>query len=215
MAALVLLASCRTNDIAKYPLSNSSILYRTSIAGDAAEVHMDIERPSNDIFSGIATAIGSGVASIEASQKLFRATNPDSLAAGLTLGVQSALSTYFHTRSVASASDNPTYIVEVQLEKYELHSSRSVLYATVHGSARVINAANAKVIWEDDETIRVPLRDYTGTDPNTVLGTAYSILNASNLLSMSDEQLAHVMQQAAEEAGRELGEELREDATGD
>ncbi len=216
LCVLVLLASCRTNNIAQYPLNNRTVLYRTTVAGDAAETHMHISSPSGNTFSEIFTTLGAGIAGVEAERKLRRAINADSLAANLTLGVENVLRTYFNTRTASSPADTPSYVVEIQLEKYELRSGEHGVYAAVSGSTRILQTGTGKLIWENCESVNIPLRHtHTGRLAGRSVGTAISIFNASELLSMSDEELAQVMQEAAEEAGRDLGEELREDAASD
>lgn len=208
VGALLALSSCRTNDIARYPIKDQNILYRTTVAGDAAETHVHITSPSSNPISVILTDIGAGIAGIETQAKINRVINPDSLGLGLTAGVQDILQTYFGARTVTSSTNSPAYIVEVYLEKYQIHSGDNGLYAQVRGQAKIYQAGSARLLWETDESTSVPLsRVGTSSGRRSVAG----IFNASELISMSDEELRSVLIQAAEEVGRRIGNQLKED----
>lgn len=210
--ALLALSSCRTNNIARYPVKDQKILYRTSVAGDAAETHVHITSPSSNPVSVIITDIGAGIASIETQAKINRAINPDSLGNGLTSGVQDVLQTYFGARTVTSPTDAPAYIIEVTLEKYQIHSGDHGLYAHVKGEAKIYEAGTAKLLWETDESATVPLNrtgSYSGR--RGIAETAAGIFNASELVSMSDEELRDVLIRAAADVGRLIGDQLKED----
>lgn len=211
-AALLALTSCRTNDIARYPVRDQVILYRTSVAGDAADAHLHITGPSSNPVGNIFTDIGAGIAGMEARSKLSRAVVPDSLGKGLASGIQDVLRTYFGARTAVSPADSPAYIVEITLEKYQVHSGEYGLYARVEGEAKMYQTGTGRLLWETDESASVPLSRGGGYHgQRSIAGTAMSIFHASELLNMSDEELRNVLIRAAEEAGRIIGDQLRED----
>jgi hypothetical protein len=211
-AALLALSSCRTNDIARYPIKDQNVLYHTLVAGDAAETHVHITSPSSHPIGEILTGIGAGIANIETQAKISRAIDPDSLGSGLTLGIRDILHTYFGARTVFSTSDSPVYIVEVHLEKYQIHSGDNGLYANVKGMTKIYQTGTGRLLWENNESISVPL-SRIGTSPGQ--RSVSGIVNASELLSMSDEDLRSSLIQAAQEVGRRIGEQLREDIAND
>lgn len=212
LCLIVILSSCRTNDIAKYSLKEQAILYRTTVASDAADAHTHISSPSANTVAEVFTDIGAGITSAEAQNKLVRAINPDSLAMALSTGVQDVLHTYFRSHAVNTANDNPAYIVEIELNTYRLHSGEHGVYARVTGTAKIFQAGSARLLWENCESVNVPLQRTHGAGwANRVAGTAISIANAAELMSTSEEELRTMMLRAAAEAGRDIGQQLRED----
>lgn len=215
LCLIALLTSCRTNDIAKHSLREQVILYRTTVASDAADAHTHISSPSTYADAQLFTDIGAGIASAEAQSKLLSAINPDSLAMALSTGVQEILHTYFRSRSANSPADTPAYIAEIELTTYRLHSGEYGVYARVTGTAKIFQARSARLLWENCESVDIPLqRTYGAGWANRVAGAATSIANAAELMSISSEELRAILLRAAAEAGRDIGQQLREDAAG-
>lgn len=214
LCSMACLSSCRTNSIAQHSLREQAIVYRTTVASDAADAHAHIASPSSNNTAQIFTDIGASITSGELQRKLTAAVQPDSLAMALTVGIQDILHTYFRARSVAGTADNPAYIVEIELQKYQIHSGTGGVYARVTGAAKVFQAGTAHLLWENSESVNVPLQRTAGTGWSSgTAGTAMSIANAADLMRVSEKELRAIMLRAAAEAGRNIGEQLREDAT--
>jgi hypothetical protein len=82
----------------------------------------------------------------------------------------------------------------------------------VRAKSRMIDRKTGSIIWDDAESHTVPLTHTFGAAfaPKAV-SSAASIYNAVELLSLSEEEIRSVIDQAAAQAGREIAETLRED----
>lgn len=210
-SAAFLFSSCgHTNNLEDYDLKNKSFLYQYRIPADAIDASTWISSPA-DGPAAIITVIGSSIASGEAIKKLQRAANPDTLALSLSKGIENVTTTYIGIRRVKNIDENPDFIVETVLDKYELHISDFGINAVVKGTTRIAERGTGKLIWEYDESQTVSMGDtwYAG-----VLGPGATVVGAFNvarLLNLPDAELRAVLKAAAEEAGSKIAEEFRDD----
>jgi hypothetical protein len=206
-----LFSSCgHTNELEKYDLKDKSFLYQYRIPGNAVDASTWVSSPT-DGPAAIITIIGSSIAGDEAVKKLERAANPDTLALALSKGIENVTSTYIGIRRAKSLEENPDFIVETVLDKYELHSSDFGISVKVDGTTRVAERGTGKIIWEYDESETISMSDtwYAG-----MLGPGSTVIGAFNiarLLNLPDSQLRAVLKAAAEEAGAKIAEEFRDD----
>jgi hypothetical protein len=205
-----LFSSCgHTNELEQYDLKSKSFLYQYRIPADAIDASTWVSSPDGP--AAIITIIGSSIAGDEAAKKLGRAANPDTLALALSKGIENVTSTYIGIRRAKSLEENPDFIVETVLDKYELHSSDYGINVKVEGTTRIAERGTGKVIWEydDSKTISMSNTWYAG-----MLGAGSTVVGAFNiarLLDLPDSELRAVLKAAAEEAGAKIAEEFRED----
>ncbi len=210
--SLLLIVGCsHTNNLSRNDLNGGTAMYRTLVSGDAASSSISVDNPTNHWAGDIAAMIGSAVLSSEASSKLDRAIRADSIAVALAAGMRQAVTDYTGLKTAAGAAENPTYIIEVELTEYSLVSGSTGISASVCGTARIIERAGGRLLWEDSEATTVPLSSTnyitTGREENTAQGAT----NAALLLDMEESEIRGFIGGAAGATGRLLGDQLRED----
>jgi hypothetical protein len=214
LAAALLAVGCgHTNNLAKYPVSGGSAVFRASVRGGAATSHVIVESPSSNAVAEVAAIVSSIAIGSSGRARLEQAIVGDSIAAAVARGVERSAIDYLSMRPVGSIDENPAFIVEVDVEEYALVSGSFGMMVRVKGHTRIIDRASGGIVWEDSEAHDVPLSQtlLAGFGPRVVRSAA-SIYNVVQLLQLSDEELRRVVNEGAAEAGREIGEELREDA---
>jgi hypothetical protein len=216
LAAVLVAGGCgHTNNLAKYNLAGSTALYRAYTSG-SAHTYAGIQNPaSKNVISGIIAAIGSGIVSEEGRKKLERAVVADTIAGAVARGMQQATTDYLSLRPVASVADDPEYLIETELTEYTLVSLSEGLFMRVKGKSRVIHRKTGAIVWENSESHTVPLSEtYLAGLAPAPIASGVSIFNAVRLLTLTEQEIATVVNQAATQAGREIGETLREDVAG-
>jgi len=217
LLALLLLAvavgGCgHTNNLAKYNVQGGTALFRAYASGSAGSyAHVESPAKHNTVLS-ILAAIGSGIVSDQGRKKLDDAINRDSIATSVAKGMRQATTDYLSITAVDSISQNPDFIIETEVTDFDVVSGSWGLSMHVRAKSRMIDRKTGSIIWDDAESHTVPLTHTFGAAfaPNAV-SSAASIYNAVELLSLSEEEIRSVIDQAAAQAGREIAETLRED----
>jgi hypothetical protein len=208
--AALLFSSCgHTNELEHYDLKNKSFLYQYRIPADAIDASTWISGPDGP--AGIITVVGGALAGDQVIKKLQHAANPDTIALALSAGIEDVTSKYLGIRRVRSVDDDPDFIVETILDKYELHSSDYGITARVKGTTRVAERGTGKIIWEYDEAETITMSDTWFAGMLGPGATVVGAFNIARLLNLPDEELRAVLKAAAQEAGAKIAEEFRED----
>lgn len=210
---LLVAGACgHTNKLAQYNLSGRTALFRTTIAGDAASSIAVIQPPNDNTTVGVIAAIGSVVVGIDGQKKLSRAINSDTISRSISLGVREATADYLSLKSVGEISDNPEVLVETELTDCKLVSASAGLVISVNGKSRLIDRRTGTVVWENSESHTVPVsQTYLAAIAPRAISSGFSIFNAVQLLTLTEDEIRAIVNMAAKDAGREIGETLRED----
>jgi hypothetical protein len=210
--ALLLGACGHTNNLAKYNVAGKSAYFRTIVSGDAASAFSSVENPAHNTITEVLAAVGSVIVTDQAHRKLERAINGDSIARAISNGTQQATSDYLSLHPVQSMADDPDIIVETELTDYRLVSGSLGMAVEVKGESRMIDRRTGRIIWDNSESKTIPLSEtYLAALGSRPVRSGVSIFNAVRLLSLSEEEIRQVVDNAATDAGREIGETLRED----
>lgn len=199
-----------TNNLARYKIGGRTAYFRTLVTGSAGS-SISVDNPSDHWAGDIAAIVGSIVLSDQASDKLARAINADSIALALGQGVEQSTIDYFDLHPVASLGDGPEYLVETELTEYRLISTAEGISAQVCGTSRIVHRASGAIVWEDSENRTVPLTVTTPSGDGTEARSASSATNATLLLSLEENELRRIINDAALTVGREIGDTLRDD----
>lgn len=208
-AAVAILQSCgHTNKLKDYSLKNQRMTFRSRWTGTFT-AEASIYTPVHNPMAHAAATIGGIAASAAATDKLEHAAKPDLLATSVASGIEDVLRTYLAVVPVHDSVGESVAIVETEVREFSLNSRESGIYAKVSANMRMLSRATGKVIWEDCESVSVPLRAgvHGGFDPMGIAG----IINAAQLADLPEAEVSRALVYAAEDAGRELGETLRED----
>ncbi len=213
---MLLIGGCaHTNELAKYELSKKGILFVNNTSPDAATIKVVTQTPSdqkkekNDLLNTIAS-VGSDILSSSSVDKITNSVRTDSMAVYVSDGLKNALITYLNIEPVSSLQDDPQFVVETTLEECKLVASASSVSVSVRAYARIIDRKSGNIVWDDDETQIIPIRqDYSDTKDNSA--TLNKVFSAVQLASLSEKQIQHVVNVAAKGAGKEMGETLRKD----
>jgi hypothetical protein len=205
------LASCgHTNELAHYKIKGATANYRSRVESGALKSTASISDTSSNPITNVAASIGSDAASRATEQKIASAISAESLAQFFAAGIRQSSKDYLQLRLVP---DNGQYIVESILQEFSVNSTSSGVDATVRGTSRIIDRASGKIIWEDQETNTVPLRNTPVTNGQTVSASLASAFNAAQLADLSISEIRTVLVNTADEAGKQMAETLRVDVS--
>ncbi len=210
---VLFLGACgHTNRLAQYDVAGKTALFRSSARSGATSGAAVIESPSKNSATEVLAAIGSVIVGDQARKKLDRAINGDSIAHAISQGIRTSTADYLNIRSVDGAGSDPDFIIETELTDCKLVSSSFGTSLRVRGNSRMIDRRSGAIVWEDAESHTIPLsRTYAAAFGPKVVSSGVSIFNAVQLLSLEEEEIRAVVDNAAMDAGREIGETLRED----
>jgi hypothetical protein len=209
LAATLSVQSCgHTNNLKEYSLREQHMTFRSRWTGKFS-AEANFHSPVHGAMGEVAAALGSMAASDAAGEKLEKAAKPELLAMSVSSGIEDVLRTYLKVVPVHDSVTDSKAIVETEIREFTLHSQQSGIYATVRANMRMLHREDGKVIWEDGESVSVPLHAGVrgALDPTGISG----IVNAAELANLSEEEIQKALTFAAEDAGHELGETLRED----
>ncbi len=213
----IFLSGCgHTNELAKYNLSGQGFMFTNYVNAEAKTIQVTTEKSyngnkkKNDIIS-VLTEIGSNIVTADVKNKLQNSISTDTLNSYISSGLEKALVTYLNINPVGSLKDDPQFIVETDLNKCELVSTKRGVFVRVNAESRIIDRHSGKIIWVNSESESAPVGNngYSedgNTDPNM-----NKAINAIQLAALSKEEIQNVINQAAITAGKMMGDTLRED----
>ena len=201
--------SCHTNNLKDYRLESAKVNYTHRVSGDAA-------RGSSNLYTGggvagVVGAIGSAAFNVEIAEKLDRVAKPEVLASAVSTKMQSAINAYL--RAATSGPDDASFLFETDLVEYSINCSSGGIYVNAKAECRLIDRSTGKIVWDDCESESVNLvQNVPGAIlSGTPVGAAVGVVQCSQLLEMSDDQLRRSLERAAEEVAHSIAETLRED----
>jgi hypothetical protein len=203
------------NEFARYDITNSTIYFKSSAKYSASNVRVNL---GEKIFTNknpveiILEEIGEGYTESEVQQKVNRAYKPDSVALSLSDGIKGGLRDYFNFTPVESSSNNPAYLFETRLVKFELLSGSGGIDARIAAEVLIVDRKSAKTVWRNTHSVRTPLKESViGYYPDGRVKTAVSIINAIRLMQMTVKEISDAIHVTTEELSYELTDELRYD----
>ena len=204
------------NEFARYDIRNSKILFKSSAKHSASNVRVNITKPDivsdNNPVEIILTEVGENIFSSNVQEKINRAYQPDTVSSRLSDGLKTGLGDYFNFTPVPAQSDNPDYLFETRLEKFELGSGSYGIYAGISAEVLIVDRKSAKTVWKNTERVSTPLKEaYYSYYPDKRVRTATSIINAVRLMNMTEEEIRDAINFTAEELAYELTDVLRND----
>lgn len=218
--AFVFFGCTHTNNLAKFNVSSSKILFKKYISPDLANVNVNFNTgygfDTKSIVTVVLGGLGSAYTEGQVREKFQKAINGDSLVTNISEGVRDGLLTYYKIIPVTALEEDPKFIVESRLQKFTLESNSYGIHARVKTKVIITDRNTAKTVWENDETSSVPLYDVLiNSFGNETIQTTKSIINAIRLMNMTEQELRIAINNAAEDAGKKQSETLREDIAGE
>ncbi len=218
-AGVILLGCGHTNRLAEYPVIGSTMLFSSTALPTAINPEVWIEPPPTDTATPppvswmltIASAAGEAITEAAAYKKLSEAIVPEELALAAGRGFQEAALRWLRVVPVRSLDDNPAFLAETILERYTLSSTPAGVYARVELRSRILHRSSARVVWEAQKSVSIPIQRTHGLAFVPGAATVTSAMNAARLLSLKTEELRQLFGNAAQAAGNQLGELLRKD----
>lgn len=220
-AFIIVFTGCRTNNLENYDLNRKKIFFEEVVASDArrVEIHNDTppsssekKKSTGEKIADIAVSIGNIIVSSDAEDKLIRAVNPDSVAFAVSDGVSSTLRKYLMVEPVWKLDDDVEFVATVTIEEIQLRSTSGALSIRVQAKTLITSRLDGEVVWENREAETYPLRrSFGGSEESAIGRTIQNALQATELASLSEEQLRFAVSDAAKKVGIEMAETLRKD----
>lgn len=225
IASTLLSIGCgHVNKLSTVKFRTSTVYSEYKVVGDAVRGVVCVGTESanpivNDSSKGVLRSvintvgtIGSAIATSSVESKIARSVSPDSLSWSVASEFERSLEMYAAIVPVRSLGEKPDFIAETLLERYELSSAPSGVFAKVSITSRIIERGTGKLIWENSESKTIGLSNLSPAGVHTPIGRRIGgIMNMIQILSMSSENVRGVLLAAATEAGRKMGETFRED----
>ena len=203
-----------TNELAKYRLTGLRYVSESSVESGAANVDISFDQMSagSNPVTGILVAIGEGITTAEATNKLERAVKPAGVAASIAHGFERDLIRYLEVQRGASGDSIPDLIVNTHLEELKFHSGSSGVFVKIKAQTTIIDRASAAIVWQNREETEMPIRNSGNATGVPILGTIVGIVNAAEFFKLSEKEIQDIVLSSAEDVGYLMGETLREDA---
>jgi hypothetical protein len=211
------IAGCSgVNEFAKYDIRNSKILFKSSAKHTASNVRINLTNPEilpgNSPIEIILTEVGENMMSSSVQEKIDKAYEPDTVSGKLSDGLMKGLLDYFNFTSVDTQGDNPDYLFETRLERFELSSGSYGMHALISAEVLIVDRKSAKTVWQNTERVSSPLKEaFYSYYPDRRVRTAVSIINAVRLMEMTEDEIRDAINFTAEELAYELTGVLRND----
>ena len=218
LSVLVIYSCSHVNHLDEYDLSGESVFFEEVVYAHVAQVSMSNEgnvktkSKEANIAIDIASSIGKSVVASEIEKKLQKAAHPEKMAKDISRGIETSMVKYFRIQKENELNDKSNFIVTTTLKQVEIISTASGVYAQVEAEVQIIDRNSGKEVWDysDRSSVGVKRSANTYTDGSTGINLG-GIIQTAELASLSEEQLAAAIKNAAEITGRNIAEVLRED----
>ena len=200
-----------TNELAKYPTAGLEYETQVRISTEAGDASVSVAPPTGNAFADILAAIGSGVTSAEAVAKLRRAVKPMGVAGAISEAFEQDAQRYLDIRPAKAPDGKPAFSIRTYLDQLQLQSHAEGIFLHVKSEITVISLSDGTIVWQDEEETDAPIRQTQGASLDPVAGTIAGIVNASQLLALSEAEIQDAVLSAARDVGMQIGEVLRED----
>ena len=205
-----LLSSCgHTNNLAQYPIADSTFTYHTVIEGRAT-VHSSIPSYDTTWVAHLITGIAEGASEVLIATKVER-IDPAYIAGAVTRQLSHDFRDMMNCRELAEQEGRPAYVVESRVHDCTLQSSSHDATFSLSLQVRILRERDRAVVWEDGESVTQLLSGEVGHVRRGPVKTVISGINAAAIIAMSDEQLRDVLIYAAESAAATLADEVYKD----
>jgi len=150
---ILLFAGCgHTNELVKFNLNNKTFYFEDSVAPDAQKVKVDFNSPLKvnvnlntgktktlgGLFSAI-SAVGSAIISSKTKDKLENALSGSKMASYVSSGIEKTLTQFYNIKNVGSLNNNPMFIVETELTKIQIGSTKDGVGVLVNAKSRIMD----------------------------------------------------------------------------
>jgi len=213
------LASCaHTNDLAKFEVKNSKILFKQIVSAQARTVKIEkfsevkSENDNKNDLSSLLKAVvevSNDILAADKQEKLQKLISTDALLSAISENLVESMSTYLEIVPVNNLSHNPDFISTVKLKSCKLLINKDKLAIYVEASANLIERATSKIVWENSESRQIPIQKNYGTELNA--GDLTDVVSALQLATLDEKQINLIIDEAADDVGSYMAETLRED----
>jgi hypothetical protein len=203
--------SCaHTNNLKQYKVEQAPVEFSHRISGDAARGNSNLSSGSTGL-AGVIDAVGNAAMSDGVAAKLDRVARPEMLATYISDHMKKMSGIYLKT--IADSTNGASYLFETELTRYQLQCSGGGITVYAEANCRLLERNTGKIVWEDCEAESVSLRKNVAGAllSGTAIGAAVGLVNCSQLLDMSDDELRRALERAAGEVAYQIAETLRED----
>lgn len=205
-----LLSSCgHTNNLAQYPIADSTFAFHTTMDGKAT-VHSSIPSYDTTWVAHLITGIAEGASNVLIASKVER-IDPAYIAGAVTRQFSHDFRDMMRCRELAEYEGRPTYVVESRVHDCTLQSSSHDATFSLSLQVRIVRERDGAVVWEDGESVTELLSGETGHLHRGPVKSVISGINAAAIIAMSDDQLRDVLIYAAESAAATLADEVYKD----
>ncbi len=205
-------AGCgHTNNLATYPTNGEEYETQSRISREAGGISVSMGPGTGNPFADIGIAIGTGAASLKALEKLSRAVKPEGVAGAISMAFEKDAVQYLRIHPAGGGVDTTGFLIRTNLDQFQIRSHPEGIYLHVKAEVTIISRRNGGIVWEDGEETDVPIRRTEGASIHPVAATIAGIVNAAQLLELSEAEIQDAVLFAAGEVGMQIGDVLRED----
>lgn len=216
------LTSCgHTNELAKFNVQGSKIMFRQIVAPAARTVKIEKfsttnnNTNNNEKKSGLASLlkavveVSNDILAADKQAKLQKLINTEDILSAITDNLGESMSTYLEITPVNKLSDNPEFICTVKLNTCKLLIDKDKLAIYVSSSANLVERATSQIVWKNTESRQIPIQKNYGTEMNA--GDLTDVVSALQLAALDEKQINAIVDEAADDVGSYMAETLRED----
>ncbi len=208
LSGLTLLSCGHTNDLAKYDVQGSKILFKQIVAPAARTVKIEkysTAKTGNEKKDGLANLlkavveVGNDILAADKQEKLQKLIHTPDLLSAITDNLGESMSTYLEIAPVYNLSDNPDFICTVKLNSCKLLIDRNKLAIYVSSTANLVDRATSQIVWKNSESRQIPIQKNYGAEMNA--GNLTEVVNALQLAALDEKQINAIIDEAADDVG--------------
>jgi len=221
IAGLLLAGCSHTNELAKFNVNGSSMLFKNYVSREAGTIQ--IAYPQTDsknqkdkkedkgILDKIAS-LGTELLNATKTSDIKDWVDTKAIAEDLSDGMEQTLKEYINIKRINSIEENPAFIVETTLEKCVLNVTENGVTLQLTAYVTIHERGTGSLAWENIENEDVPINyDSHYGSKTKKTSTESKILTAVQLNSLSKKELNSCIETAVESVGRSMGDTFRED----
>lgn len=220
IAGVLLIGCSHTNELAKFKVNSSSMLYKEFVGREAGTIQIaypqkgtqssNSKKEDKGILDAIAS-IGTELLNADKTSDIKEWVDTKAIAEDLSYGMENNLKEYINVKKVNSVDDNPSFIVETTLEKCVLNVTESGVSLQVQAYVKILERGTGSLVWENSESENVPVTYDAYASTGKKSSTESKILTAVQLNSLSKKEVNSCIEAAVQSVGRLMGETFRED----
>lgn len=213
----VLFNGCgHSNELAKFDVNNSKVLFRENVGPNARYVKIEQQSTAQKenknglgAVLDVIASVSNSVLAEEKQNKLRESIDTERLLYSISDNLQEAMHIYLDINPVEKLSDKPDFICTIVLKDCKLLLNQNQVSIYVNATASLVDRATGEIAWKNYESRTISLSESYGEHISD--SGLESVFNALQLASLDENEINEIVDAAADDVGTYMAETLRND----